>query len=365
MSLALIGAVFATVAMAATGPSSSASSPAPQRVSHAATMPTKQQLLDPAHKYFGVSVSGAPASLTAVTGTSSSSVTSLAGKQPSLLMFYNAWNGAGAGGLSTSVVNGIKNACAQGMLPMMTWESWNTSVSISSNPGVAYTQPAFAMSTITAGKYDTYITAVAKQVAALGCPLAIRFDQEENGYWYPWGVSNTNQNGKNTVASGAKYIAMWRHVWTIFHNQGATNVLWTWSPNNQNPANKTLPLLSTSYPGDAYVDWVGIDQYYNATGRTFAAAFDPTITEVKAVAPSKPWLVGETAVGDFPDKPAEIKNLLHNVAVRKRFNGFVYFDQHKNTDRNYWPFQETKASTAAFKAGVDIPAFAAGKPGTL
>ena len=37
-------------------------------------------------------------------------------------------------------------------------------------------------------------------------------------------------------ATAARYVAMWHQVWKIFQAEGATNVLWTWSPNFQ-----TLP----------------------------------------------------------------------------------------------------------------------------
>jgi hypothetical protein len=69
--------------------------------------------------------------------------------------------------------------------------------------------------------------------------------------------------------SAADFIAAWRHVVTIFRNQGVKNVEWTWqmtayafrvSPSSPQYAAKW-------YPGDAYVDNVGGDAYnWNTCG---------------------------------------------------------------------------------------------------
>jgi hypothetical protein len=363
VSLALLSAVLATAGLAALGPSSSAASPAAhQTKTVASAAPTKAQLLHPAKKYFGISVAGAPYSLSPV-----NAVTAEVGKAPNMLMFFQAWNSNAAAGTSNIDTTGIVNACKAGLLPVLTWESWNTSARISSNAGSAYTQPAFNMKNIINGQYDTYIKAVAKAVAGLGCPIAIRFDQEQNGYWYPWGLWNTDENGNNRVATAAEYKTMWIHVWNLFSKAGASNVIWTWSPNDQPAPTKKnlLPPLADSYPGAKYVDLIAIDSYYNKTKLTFGDIFNPTDDQIRPFAGNVPWIVGETGVGSFPDKPAEITDLLTQILRRPHFIGFVYFDQHKSTDRSNWLLNQTPQSQAAFKAGIANPRYAAGKAGTL
>jgi hypothetical protein len=360
VATAWVGTSLANGAVLRPAAHQAASSAAASAVAASAPAPTKHQLLHPKKKYYGISLSGAPHSLAGVT-----TVTKETGKQPNLLMFFEAWDSAAASGTPNIETKSIAAACKQGLLPMLTWESWDTSVH-ATGEGVAYAQKAFAPSKIIAGKYDTYIRATATAIKSLGshCPVALRFDQEENGYWYPWGVDTTGM-GKTTQAQKARdYILMWRHVWRIFKTVGATNVLWTWSPNIQNQPHPRLPDLSATYPGAAYVDWVAIDGYYNETGMTFADVFDTTIDQVKAVAANKPWIVGETGVGSFPDKASEITNLLHAVLAHKRFDGLVYFDQHKASDRSNWPFEQTPASLAAFKAGINSSKYATGKPGS-
>jgi mannan endo-1,4-beta-mannosidase len=363
MSLALLSAVLATAALAALSPGSSTAAPAAHQAATAkSAAPTKSALLHPAKKYFGISVAGAPYSLGAV-----NSVTSEVGKQPNMLMFFQAWNSNAAAGTSNIDTTGIVKACQAGLLPMLTWESWSTSARISSNPGVAYTQPAFNMKNIINGQYDKYIKAVATAIKGLGCPIALRFDQEQNGYWYPWGLWNTNENGTNRITNATEYKNMWVHVWNIFSKAGASNVIWTWSPNNQpvpTKANQDAP-LQASYPGAKYVDLIAIDSYYNKLNVTFGDIFNTTDDQIRPFAAKVPWIVGETAVGTDTDKPAEITDLLTQVLRRPHFIGFVYFDQHKSTDRSNWLLNETSQSQAAFKAGIANSRYAAGKAGTL
>jgi hypothetical protein len=163
---------------------------------------------------------------------------------------------------------------------------------------------------------------------------------------------------------------MWRHVWRIFKAEHATNVIWVWSPNIQKRSHPGMPDLSAEYPGDKYVDWVGIDGYYYShtnNDQSFKDVFDPTMAQLRQAAPNKPWLISETGVALGPNKPAQIKNLLHGVLNHPRLNGFVYFDQYKPYDRSDWRFDAPgdSASLQAFTAGIDNHGYATGKPGSL
>jgi Glycosyl hydrolase family 26 len=340
----------------------------------------KKELLYPAHKYYGVFVPGAPDNVTSITDTTnSSSVTSETGKQPNLDLFYQDWGKksvANQVGYTNFDTTGASNACAQGMLPMLTWESWDTTDLSLNNPsgGVAYDQPKFSLYNIIHGKFDAYIKATADAIKALPCPLALRLDQEQNGYWYPWGLTtkwtNPGDDPTTDLATPARYDVMWRHIWQIFQAEGTTNVLWVWSPNFVRSVKPGQTSLAQSYPGNKYVDWVGLDGYYfNSPTMTFAKLFNPTIDQIKPFAGSKPWLIAETGVGGTSLTPADTKqqtaNLLNTVANRARFNGLIYFDQsEQNSDRANWLINQTPQMLSAFRAGIANPVYAAGKPGT-
>jgi hypothetical protein len=324
----------------------------------------KKALLRPKHKYFGISLEGVPQSVT----TPITKIRRETGKRPNLDMYYLDWGTAtqALAGDANFNASQAENSCAAGMLPMLTWESWDTT---DTNPtqGVAYTQQSFSMPRIIAGDFDKYIRTTARAIASIGCPIALRFDQEPNGYWYPWGVTNTTEHpAADKIAQKAKlYIKMWHHVYRIFAAAHATNVLWVWSPNIQGPKGEKLVHFKQVYPGPNWVDWVGIDGYYNTPTMTFAKLFGDTIDQLKPVAAGKPWILAETGVGSSSHKPWQIRNLLSSIAKDKRFDGLVYFDQHKPSDRNFWPFVDPSHpnSVHAFKAGIDNKVYASGKPG--
>jgi hypothetical protein len=311
------------------------------------------KLISPAKKYYGMFVSQAPASMAPI-----NKVTQETGKQPNMSLFYRAWDSAAAAGTSNIPVGGIANACNAGMLPMLTWESWDTNVT-QSDGAPAWSQPDFSPATIANGTYDAYIRSSAQQIKNLDCPIALRLDQEQNGYWYPWGITTQGMNN-----SAADYAAMWRHIWTIFNQVGVQNVLWVWSPDIQSHKHTGLPDLSASYPGNRYVDWIGIDGYlYNNPHETFYEKFQPTFDQLRTFVAHKPWIVAECGVGTGARKPQQIKNVLSAVARRKRLIGMNYFDTNKATDHSNWTFDETQSSLDAFKNAIQNPMYATGVPG--
>jgi hypothetical protein len=118
------------------------------------------RVLHPRKKYYGVYVSRAPSRLGPIR-----KVTTETDKQPNLSLFYEDWGRSAAPGYANFQISAADNACREGMLPMLTWESWNAS-----NPGkhgARVTQRAFAPRKIAHGKYDKYIRASARAMKAV------------------------------------------------------------------------------------------------------------------------------------------------------------------------------------------------------
>src|SRR5262249_21209548 len=169
-------------------------------------------------------------------------------------------------------------------------------------------QPPCALSKIIGGQYDSYLTQWAQAAKAWGHPFFIRLFHEFNGNWVPWNETvNGNQPGQ--------FVATWRHIHDIFTAVGATNVSWVWSPNIEAPTQTDLPGL---YPGDTYVDWLGIDGYNFGTcshGGTSYPSFDQvfrsTYNKLASIAPAKPIMIAEVAAEECGgDKGAWINDML-------------------------------------------------------
>jgi Glycosyl hydrolase family 26 len=231
---------------------------------------------------------------------------------------------------------------ARGALPAITWEPWD--------PAGTADQPDYALQRIISGTYDDYIGEWATEIGAWGHPLLLRFAHEMNGDWYPWCETvNGNRPGD--------YAAAWRHVHRIFRAAGATNAKWAWTPYVRLPG--SLPLAAL-YPGDEYVDWVGLDGYNWGSTRTwsswqrFAEIFEPSLAELKAIT-DKPVMIGEVASTEVGgDKAAWIDDFFDGLKRHHAIRAFAWFNFNKESD---WRIESSPAATEAFAAGLADPRF--------
>jgi hypothetical protein len=291
---------------------------------------------------YGVAVDGDPYNALPGWRALVSSFNTDAGKAVGVAAFYLAWST----GLSfpTAVCNDI---VAHNETPHIVWEPWDYT-------GTA-TQPAYQLADILAGTYDTYITTWAQNAAAWGKPFHLRFAHEMNGNWYPWAEA-TNGN------TAGQYAAAWQHVHDIFVAQGATNAQWVWCPFVSGPT-----ALSGLYPGDSYVDLVGLDGYNWGTAAeggwmSFRAAFSSAISAVQAITAKPLWIceVGSaeltaTQVGD--GKAEWIRDAFAEVCGRSEIKGLIWFNFNKERD---WRIESSVAATGAFAAGIADARFGAG-----
>ena len=240
---------------------------------------------------------------------------------------------------------------SHGAIPLFSWGS--QSIPLPSN----LSEPNFQLSDLISGKYDTFIRNFATAAKNWGHPFFLRFNWEMNGNWFAWmeGV-NGNQTGESVTA--------WRHVHDIFTEVGATNAKWVWCP-NVDPEHH-FRSLSSVYPGDAYVDWTGLDGYNAGTNpnksdrwRTFDQLYKSSYEEiVNKIAPSKPMMVSEVGSTESGGSKATwIREMLSSIPVDyPKIRGVVWFD--KTEGGMDWPIESSTSATSAFAEGIQNPAYA-------
>jgi hypothetical protein len=241
----------------------------------------------------------------------------------------------------------LENIRLHGSIPVLSWSSQ----SIPSYKN----EPDFQLSDVIAGRYDSYIREFATKAKAWGHPFMLRFNWEMNGKWFPWheGV-NGNQPGE--------FVTSWRHVHDIFKEVGATNVTWVWCPNVEYSG--ATPLASV-YPGDAYVDWTGLDGYNRGTNpvdpegwKSFSQVYKSSYNAIAGtIAPSKPLMVGEVASSEIGgSKSAWIKDMLAKVPAEfPKIRALLYFDKYDSSMD--WPLETSTSAVSAFAEGVQNPAY--------
>ncbi len=134
-----------------------------------------------------------------------------------------------------------------GSVPVITWEPWLTDFDAEKFPNLKKPElrDKGGMADIARGKYDSYIKEWATKAKNMEHTIFIRFGHEMNDpYRYPWGPQNN---------SAKDYVAAWQHIRHIFTSIGAKNILWIWSPH------PSYGWFNEFYPGDDYVDWVGVN----------------------------------------------------------------------------------------------------------
>ncbi|WP_082772004.1 glycoside hydrolase family 26 protein [Actinoplanes sp. TFC3] len=287
-------------------------------------------------RYLGVFREGDPTRIAADVG-------SAYGVVPASVMWFDSW----ASGRPFPVAEARK-LWQCGIMPHYTWEPWN--------PALDVADPAqIHLADILNHSWDGYIVARAREFAAVRQPILVRWGHEFNGNWYPWGIANNN-------ADPSLYVRAYRHVHDLATAAGARNVQWVWACNNGSAPDEPFNDPAAAYPGDRYVDWVGIDGYnwgfgpsWDPTGdhwASFDATFATAYAKARAVAPHRPVMLGEFASSeDGGDKAQWLRDMDATLSsgAYPNLKLLTCFDLSKE---EAWSPQSSPAALAAFTAWV-------------
>ena len=296
----------------------------PAPVSTARRIPTALELLRPETKLYGVHTPNAPYAASELEEFSG-----LAGKAPNTSLFFQSFS-------QEFPASALELSWAQGMLPMISLEP----IIQDSTVG----QPR--LRDISDGDWDEYLTRWAAAAKADGRPIALRFAQEMNGNWYSW------SDGRFGNAVG-DYVRAYRHMHDLFEQVGADNVLWVWSINRiDNLPDKTLARV---YPGDGYVDWIGISGYLRSVPEGVAPSFDftfaQTLAAVRNLAPNKLVMLTEVGAGTTEaNRVAWMETFFQGLLDHPEVLGFNWFNAFK--DGGDWRIQYSGGTVQAFARGV-------------
>jgi Glycosyl hydrolase family 26 len=261
--------------------------------------------------YLGVYEKGAPFTYQPVTAFAET-----AGRHPNLVGYYSGWGVPFARSFAETVHR-------RGAVTILQMDPTYASI------------PAIA-----GGGYDHYLRAFADSVRDFGHPVVIGFGHEMNADWYSWGYGHV---------PAPTFVAAWRHIVTLFRGQGADNVTWLWTINQD--LSSTGPIASW-WPGSRYVTWVGIDGYYYRPSSTFATVFGTTIAQVRTFT-RKPLLLSETGVGPLAGQSMKIKGLFAGMRQYQTL-GLVWFDiaQHQGIYHQDWRIEDSRSAARAFRLGA-------------
>lgn len=264
-----------------------------------------------------------------------------------LISLYQSWGSAPKQQFDAEALNKIVR---RGAIPVLTWEPWVTDFTerpLAPMPGREFHN----LQAIARGDYDFYIRQWALAAKRWNRPLIIRLGHEMNASWYPWGQGAFGNSPDD-------FKAMWRHVVDVFRSVGADNVLWAWTPARLS--------IGDLYPGDAYVDWVGVSVLNFGTvppgwrWSSFADLFRPYYAQLEAF--NKPVMIAEVASAEQGgDKARWIMEALGSL--RTEFPAVRAFMWYNVAQDKYWlinwSLESSRATTRAFRLGAADPYFLA------
>ncbi|PVZ96287.1 hypothetical protein DDQ50_01205 [Amnibacterium flavum] len=286
---------------------------------------------------------------------------------PSVVGYFGGWD-------EPFRANAVTRAWEKGRLPLLTWESRpiNAPNSVINEPD--YTLPRIIGDPANGvpGAFDDYLRQYSRDIVSTGLPMAIRLDHEMNGVWYPW-AETTGSGAPINGNSPGDYVKMWRHVHDIFEQEGAGEyVIWIWAPNivNNLPAtHQPVEYLASLYPGDEYVDWVGLSGYLRPAYKpdndfTFSYSFDRSLNQLRTIAPGKPILLAEVGASETGGHKVGWVNSMFDALAKPENSdviGMVWFNLAVSTytegelGTNDWRMDSRPDTLAAFKTGFARP----------
>ena len=184
-----------------------------------------------------------------------------------------------------------------------------------------------AMYDILAGEYDSSLTHLAQSVKEFGHPVLLRPLNEMNGDWCEYSAYNTSRDC-------SIYRKVYRYMHGIFKNQGADNVLWVWNPNCKSFPDYSWNEAMLYYPGDKYVDIVGMTAYntgdyyteYGERWQGFSELYDELYREY-CERFSQPLMITEFACAEQGgDKRAWVREMFEKLPHYDRIKVAVWWN---------------------------------------
>lgn len=210
----------------------------------------------------------------------------------------------------------LQQAYKEGRVVELTLQTSSNALSAFANQRLPYE--------ILSGTYDAFLQDYARQIKEFGHPVLFRLNNEMNGDWCTYSAYYTSKDPD-------LFIALWRYIHEIFAQAGADNVIWVWNPNDGSFPDFKWNHAFMYYPGDEYVDVVGLTGYNTGTyyqgekWREFAHIYDPLYRLYSSVF-EHPFMItefGSNSVGG--DKAGWIDNMFAAMEKYPRIKAAVWW----------------------------------------
>ncbi|HNS37420.1 MAG TPA: glycosyl hydrolase [Anaerolineaceae bacterium] len=219
-----------------------------------------------------------------------------------------------------------------------------------SDASLDHGEPVFTLERIINGDFDADLRNWADAARDFGTPIMAEFGTEMNGEWFSWnGVWNgggdlTDYGDPNEPDGPERFRDAYRHIIDISREQGAINILWVFHVNGSDWPEDDWNHLENYYPGDAWVDWIGVSVYGAQTPLVeewpdLRSQMDAVYPRLTALAPDKPIILiefGVTANNPLGDQAEWAEDALSDLTEQRwpRVIGFSWWNETWQNDDN-------------------------------
>lgn len=234
--------------------------------------------------------------------------------------------------------------------------------------------PVYYLQAIIEGKFDPQLRKWARKAKSLGVPLLIDFALEMNGDWFPWsgfwnGGGESAEYGDPDYPDGPeRYRDAYRHIVEVFRQEGVENVTWFFHPDAVSYPEEKWNRMEYYYPGDDYVDWVGLSVYGAIFPQereywselSFRKKFLKAYSQIKKFAPEKPLAILEFGVIEDPRKPDWIKNAFDTIKEFRVIKAISWWQERwENEDGTFSDLRinSSEESLQEYRRQIDSPVF--------
>jgi hypothetical protein len=247
--------------------------------------------------------------------------------------------------------DGAKPAAAMGAIPFITYECAKRV----SGKGVGIQDEVLA------GTYDDSIRSTAKLLRGFG---------EQHGGFFIRTMREMNHRPgvRSWTGYPSRFKKVWVHIWSIFEKEGANEyATWVWNPtlSRVNYSGQSVGQLDRYYPGDRYVDWIGMHCHDLSSQKhgpgELSTMFGRAYAYMRKSHPSKPIMIPETSTDKGSRKAQWVRDAFRSV--KEDFPGLKalcwWSESWSDAHVRYFDgrIDSSPEALQAFKEGISDPYF--------
>jgi beta-mannanase len=204
--------------------------------------------------------------------------------------------------------------------------------------------PIYTLQGFIDGKFDNDLRRWADDAKRIDIPIMVEFGTEVNGDWFPWsgilnGAGKTDGYGDPNYPDGPeRFRDAYIHIIDLFRKEDVRNITWCFHvfARSDTGVLKAWNSIENYYPGDNYIDWIGVSIYgtseLGAEWDSFVDLLDDTYPALAATSTKKPLAVFEFGIPEDPSKGNKsewLKDALQSIESGRypRIKAISYWDE--------------------------------------